>query len=170
MDKIKFVEVLNDEMIIEVEQLANSIWYEYYAPMIGSRQVEYMLEKFQSKKAITRQINMEGYLYYLIERDICGFIGYFAVLPRLQSAELILSKIYIQSNDRQRGYGGITMRFIEGIANQTGLAKITLTVNKNNVDSIAAYQKMGFEIAGSMVTEIGGGFVMDDYKMEKELM
>ena len=50
-----------------------------------------------------------------------------------------------------------------------GLGKITLTVNKNNAIAIEAYRKMGFENAGSIVTDIGGGFVMDDYKMEKSV-
>jgi RimJ/RimL family protein N-acetyltransferase len=49
------------------------------------------------------------------------------------------------------------------------LNKIALTVNKNNVNSIKAYEKMGFKNVGSVVQDIGSGYVMDDYKMEKTL-
>jgi len=42
-------------------------------------------------------------------------------------------------------------------------------VNKRNVRAIKAYQRNGFEIADSVVTDIGGGFVMDDYVMAKDL-
>jgi ribosomal protein S18 acetylase RimI-like enzyme len=42
-----------------------------------------------------------------------------------------------------------------------------LTVNKNNVNAIKAYEKMGFRNVGSLVQDIGDGFVMDDYAMEK---
>ncbi len=44
-----------------------------------------------------------------------------------------------------------------------------LTVNKNNVRAINAYEKIGFKNLGSVIQEIGHGFVMDDYKMEKTI-
>jgi len=45
--------------------------------------------------------------------------------------------------------------------------ELWLTVNKDNADSIAFYRRVGFRIAGSSVMDIGGGFVMDDYRMVK---
>lgn len=44
--------------------------------------------------------------------------------------------------------------------------KIQLTVNKHNINSINAYKKWGFKTIDSVVTDIGSGFVMDDYIME----
>jgi RimJ/RimL family protein N-acetyltransferase len=38
-------------------------------------------------------------------------------------------------------------------------------VNKRNQKAIRAYERAGFTIAESMTSEIGGGFVMDDYRM-----
>ena len=40
-----------------------------------------------------------------------------------------------------------------------------LTVNKRNVLPIRAYERFGFRRAEAVVKEIGGGFVMDDYRM-----
>jgi len=48
--------------------------------------------------------------------------------------------------------------------------ELWLTVNKDNADSIAFYRRVGFGIAGSSVTDIGGGFVMDDYRMSKSVV
>ncbi len=59
------------------------------------------------------------------------------------------------------------MRFVETLARERGLRKIVLTVNKNNTGAIRAYQKIGFRNVGSLVQDIGSGFVMDDYAMEK---
>ncbi|MNC98616.1 Acetyltransferase (GNAT) family protein [compost metagenome] len=53
-------------------------------------------------------------------------------------------------------------------ARQQGCHRLVLAVNKNNATAIAAYLKHGFRIADAVVTEIGGGFVMDDYIMEKD--
>jgi diamine N-acetyltransferase len=45
----------------------------------------------------------------------------------------------------------------------------TLTVNRHNAGPIAFHQRMGFTIAGTLVQDIGQGFVMDDYKMIKPI-
>jgi ribosomal protein S18 acetylase RimI-like enzyme len=42
-------------------------------------------------------------------------------------------------------------------------------VNKRNRNAIAAYEKYGFRIVDSVVKDIGGGFVMDDYIMSKDV-
>jgi len=46
---------------------------------------------------------------------------------------------------------------------------VVLAVNKKNAKAIAAYRKHGFAIRESAVTDIGSGFVMDDYVMAKEV-
>ncbi len=161
--KILFVPVLSEHEATIVENLAREIWTEHYNPIIGSEQVEYMLERFQSGEAILQQITL-GILYFLITADE-EVVGYIAVHPK--SDELFLSKIYVRSDQRGRGYGKKAVQFAETLAHARRLNKIVLTVNKNNVDSIRAYEKMGFKNTGSLVQDIGNGFVMDDYKMEK---
>ena len=61
------------------------------------------------------------------------------------------------------------MDFIESKAKHYQLKTIRLTVNINNVNAIKAYEKLGFKNVGPLVTDIGNGFVMDDYQMEKAL-
>jgi ribosomal protein S18 acetylase RimI-like enzyme len=158
-------EVFSEARIQMVEKLAYEIWNEHFTPIIGKAQVDYMLDKFQSIKAITEQIE-EGYQYYLIKMDD-GFIGYMAIQPK--EDELFLSKLYIKTSQRGKGYGRKVVEFLEGMARDKGLEKITLTVNKNNLDTIKAYEKFGFENLGPVVMDIGGNFVMDDYKMAKQI-
>ena len=158
-------EVFDEARIQTVEKLAYEIWNEHFTPIIGKAQVDYMLEKFQSIKAVSEQI-ARGYRYYLIRTDE-GFIGYTGVQPG--EDELFLSKLYITSSQRGKGYGYKVVQFLEGMAKDKGLSAITLTVNKNNLDTIKAYEQFGFENLGPVVQDIGGGFVMDDYKMAKEI-
>ena len=158
-------EVFDEARIQTVEKLAYEIWNEHFTPIIGKAQVDYMLEKFQSIQAISGQI-AQGFQYYLIRMDE-GYIGYTGVQPK--EDELFLSKLYITSSQRGKGYGRKVVQFLEGRARDKGLNTMTLTVNKNNLDTIRAYEKFGFEILGPVVQDIGGGFVMDDYKMVKEI-
>ena len=63
--------------------------------------------------------------------------------------------------------GRQALEFVEHIAKQNKLPKLTLTVNKGNAGSINVYLKAGFVKKEEVVTDIGGGFFMDDYVMEK---
>ena len=159
------VPVSTGEQIAAVETLAREIWTEHYTPIIGRAQVDYMLAKFQSKGAIAEQIR-EGYAYFLIEKRK-DRIGYLSIQPR--GDELFLSKIYVKSSERGKGHGKTAVRFAEGFARERKLMRITLTVNRNNSRSIGAYEKLGFEKIAALVQDIGGGFVMDDYRMGKNL-
>ena len=44
-----------------------------------------------------------------------------------------------------------------------GKKQVYLTVNKHNDHAIAVYKKTGFKVIDEVVTDIGNGYVMDDY-------
>jgi ribosomal protein S18 acetylase RimI-like enzyme len=156
---------VNEKNMIEVvADLAAEIWTEHYTPIIGSEQVEYMLDKFQSYHAISKQV-AGNFLYYLI-KDADQYVGYFAVEPK--ESVLFLSKIYVRSSHRGTGLAKDALVFIEELARKKGLKKISLTVNKNNTAAIAIYHKLGFTTTAPIVKDIGNGFVMDDFLLEKE--
>lgn len=160
---ITFQTVSTPEKILVVAGLAEIIWTAHYTPIIGKDQVNYMVENFQSKKAIASQID-EGYEYYLIYTEETP-VGYICI--QQQKTELFLSKIYVLSSFRGRKIGKKGMEFVEEQAKLKDCNTIGLTVNKFNDKSIAAYEKMGFTNKGSTIKDIGNGFIMDDYKMEK---
>lgn len=167
---LQFVPVRTPEQLATVAALAHEIWYEFYVPLIGRAQVDYMVAKFQNTAAMQSQID-QGYEYFLVtQRDtsgLAGDIGYCAVQEQADGA-LFLSKFYLRKSARGSGTGRKCMEFIEGLARRRGLSLLWLTVNKGN-PSVQAYQRLGFRIAADLVMDIGGGFVMDDYRMEKPL-
>lgn len=160
---IDFLPVQNIDEIQTVAMLAYEIWNEHYVPIIGQEQVSYMVEKFQSFEAISAQIKEDDYEYYIINQafEPSGYIG---IKPLVE--ELFLSKFYIVSGKRGKGIGKKGFEFIIKRAKELGIRTISLTVNKENVNSIKAYEKMGFKNLGPIFTDIGEGFVMDDYVMK----
>ena len=150
-----------------VEALAEQIWHEHYTPLIGAAQVEYMVEKFQRAPAMQAQIR-DGYEYFLVRRDAQA-VGYIAVQAQASERQLFISKLYLHKSARGSGTGRACMEFIERLARQRGLDRLWLTVNKGN-PSVLAYERLGFSIARAIVMDIGGGFVMDDYRMEKSIV
>lgn len=153
--------------IAEVARLAREIWREHYTPIIGLAQVEYMLGLFQSEAAIAQQL-AEGFVYFLAEEQQ-RHVGYAAIRRDPKARSLFLSKIYVRRSARGHGAGREMLREVVRVAREDRAEKIWLTVNRNNTKSIAWYTRMGFVKTGSVVQEIGGGFVMDDFQMEKRL-
>lgn len=161
-----FTRATTVEQFATIAALARTIWTEHYTPILGTAQVNYMLERFQSAPAIAQQVQQDGYSYYLAETGGSA-IGYFAVQPRAET--LFLSKIYVQADRRGQGWGRKMLDCIEQLARDNHKSQITLTVNRHNTKSIAAYQKLGFENLGPVQTDIGSGFIMDDFCFAKQL-
>jgi ribosomal protein S18 acetylase RimI-like enzyme len=82
---------------------------------------------------------------------------------------LFLSKIYVLSTYRGKKIGKAALQHVVDMANSFNLNTIKLNVNKFNTNSILAYKKLGFIKIKSIITDIGNGFIMDDYQMEKTM-
>jgi ribosomal protein S18 acetylase RimI-like enzyme len=82
---------------------------------------------------------------------------------------MLISKVYILPSHQGRGLGKEVIAFAEQRCGELGLHMLWLKVNKRNANSIAFYRAQGFEIEASLVSDIGKGYVMDDYKMIKRL-
>ncbi len=149
----------------EVEKLAAQIWREHYTPIIGADQVEYMLDKFQSEQAMLAQ-EAEGYEYYCFRLE-GNLVGYLCI--KQEQDLLFVSKIYVSDQMRGKGLGRKGLNFVEVETRKRGLLKIRLTVNKNNVNSIKTYEKLGYKKNKEIIIDIGNGYVMDDYEMIKVL-
>ena len=135
--------------------------------MISLAQTDYMVGKFQSFESMKEQAENENYSYYLITAD-GEAIGYFAIAPK-PDGTMFLSKLYIRREHRGKHYSTAAFRFICDKARELGLGSVWLTVNKNNDRAIAAYEAFGMRVASTQQTDIGDGFIMDDYVYELEL-
>jgi len=163
---MKCVSVSTEEEIRALAQIADEIWHEYWPDHIGLAQTEYMVDRFQSEGALTQAIFEEGYSYYILE-DEDRILGYTGVKVEKEEHRLFLSKLYLFEPERGKGYASEALRFLELLCWKESLSSIYLTVNKGNDLAIGAYEAMGFDIVDSVEADIGGGFIMDDYIMEK---
>ena len=146
-----------------VAALAKEIWHEHFTPIIGIQQVEYMLQNLQSAGPITRQI-ADGYEYFLLDEDGVK-IGYSAV--HAEDDALFLSKLYLRSTSRGNGYASRVLRFYIRLCRQRGLNRIWLTCNRFNTGTLEVYRHLGFQTVREEKAEIGNGYFMDDYIMER---
>lgn len=151
----------------DIAKLAEKIWTEHYTSIIGIDQVRYMLDKFQSFDRIYSDIISGEYQYFVA---LCSGIpiGY-ASIKTGGGKDIFLSKLYVEKAYRGKGIAKKIVNVVKDIGIKGGYNYIWLTVNRNNSGSIEAYKRMGFNIIDKIVTDIGAGFVMDDYKMQLKL-
>lgn len=165
MDGLRIIPVTNIELVYSVSAVADDIWHEHFTPIIGEAQVDYMLEKFLSPDALVEQIN-SGYEYFLFsyEYTFAGFAGIHE-----KDGSLFLSKLYVHKDFRGKGISSYMLQKFVEICKMRNLNKIWLTCNRHNANTLAIYEHLGFKIVREEATDIGNGFVMDDYILEYEI-
>jgi RimJ/RimL family protein N-acetyltransferase len=168
MARIKLKKAEKEREYLLIADLAHEIWREHYVPILGADQIEYMLEKFQSAQAIQAAVLGQGYEYYLIKKSVTP-IGYVGIQPNHPAGKLFLSKFYLLKKYRGNGYAHDVVEELAEMGRQMRLGSIWLTVSKQNLSSIEAYTHLGFAQTDVVCTDIGGGFVMDDYIFEKTI-
>jgi diamine N-acetyltransferase len=164
---VEISHVSTPDEITVVEHLAQEIWSQHFTAIIGTSQVNYMLEKFQSTQAIMSQVN-SGWEYYLISVDN-KMVGYTGLVPDSDTNKLMLSKIYVKKQVRGKGLGKSILDFVEQKCRLEGFSALWLTVNRFNSGPISWYKGHGFVILEEVKKDNGGGYIMDDYVMEKKI-
>jgi len=166
MSKLEIIKARNDSDVKAVTDLAAIIWHEHFVSIISTEQIDYMVDKFQSYRAVSEQL-ADGYEYYQLKLD-GELVGYTGVNEGGDG--LFLSKLYIKKDCRGNGISRRTFEFLVGLCEERHLERIWLTCNKYNSHTLAVYDHFGFKTIDSAETDIGNGFIMDDYIMEYRII
>lgn len=162
MNTIKIIPATSDGDLQEIATLANEIWHQHFTSIIGTAQVEYMVEKFQSYPALKEQVQ-NGYEYFMIYsgHSLAGYTG-------VHEADhaLFLSKLYVHKNFRGMHLSSSAFSFLVDLCKQRNLQKIWLTCNKHNSHTLEIYNHWGFVTVREEKADIGNGFYMDDFILE----
>ncbi len=151
--------------IPEIIRLAQIIWRKCYPGIISNEQIEYMLGWMYSPDGIKAEMEKDGIEYYGISYG--GAMVGFLSLGVESGGECKLHKLYVLPEMHGKGLGSAAIKLAVSRAKELACKHLILCVNKRNSKAIAAYGKNGFNIRKEIVSEIGGGFVMDDYVMER---
>ncbi|HEY4789531.1 MAG TPA: GNAT family N-acetyltransferase [Bacteroidales bacterium] len=140
--------------------LAREIWTTCYPGIITMEQIEYMLNWMYSAETIRKEIK-EGVYWELVylENMPIGFLSITCTNDGIAK----LNKLYMKNTHHGKGFGQQALSHVTNFARKNKLKEVYLTVNKENSKAIKAYEKAGFVRSDSVVNDIGGGFVMDDY-------
>jgi ribosomal protein S18 acetylase RimI-like enzyme len=153
--------------IAEIVHMAESVWRHHFPGIISDEQIDYMLSRLYSLKAITREYMHDEVSYrFIVNRN--RRVG-FCAFGTEHGGVMKLHKLYVLPQFQRRGFGKEALSRIEEQCRKQNCSTAVLAVNKNNRGAIKAYESDGFKIREAVTVDIGGGFVMDDYIMEKRL-
>ncbi|MEG2864298.1 MAG: GNAT family N-acetyltransferase [Eggerthellaceae bacterium] len=166
---ISLFPLTTDEDLHAVADMASEIWHEYWPAILSKEQIDYMVKHLQSFQPIAHDVRQAGYRYWFIIDEAGRRVGYTAAQTQRETQRLFISKIYLYQEERGKHYASAVLNFYEELGRTEGLKALYLTVNKHNELGCRAYTGHGFTTIDSVQTDIGHGFIMDDFIMEKQI-
>jgi|HubBroStandDraft_3_1064219.scaffolds.fasta_scaffold542072_1 GNAT superfamily N-acetyltransferase len=158
------VRVVSEEDLWLVRELAFQIFPITYQDIVEPRQIDYMMDLIYSREALVAQWD-SGQIFLIVysEEIPVGFASY----TRLnEEGDFKLNKIYLDNRLQGKGLGRWLLNdVITRVKSEEGRA-LLLNVNRHN-KARAFYEKMGFSVLKEDLIDIGSGYFMDDYVMEK---
>ena len=150
-----------------ITALAELIWPQTYSAYISKDQLRFMLDKMYNEGELLAQLQ-SGHTFLIASengKDI-GFAGFSII----NSKEHIykLHKLYVLPEMHGKGVGKLLINEVVNLAARNGGQTLQLNVNRNN-KAKDFYLQAGFNIKETVDLDIGNGFFMNDYVMEKKL-
>lgn len=163
---MKIIEA-NTTQLPLIAELAYAIWPVAYGEILSKEQLTYMLAKFYSLEALTDQLEKRNHVFLLIEENE-RFVGFASYESNIENHKTKIHKIYVLPETQGKGFGVQLINEIETRAKNLQNDILFLNVNRFNKAQYF-YKKLGFEIAFEEDIEIGNGYLMEDFVMEKKL-
>ena len=166
---LELVPVESDAQIAEARAVAEKTWPRTYAGIIPDAQIPYMIGRMYSPDAIRRD-SAAGSPFFLVKADgrtagVCSA----DVGRRDADGGAELHKLYVLPWYWGRGVGRWVLDELSRRCREAGAASVWLRVNKQNVRAQKAYRAAGFAKERAVCTDIGEGFVMDDFVYRRTL-
>ena len=159
---IRYASVPDTELI---RTLALQIWPLTYSAILSPRQIRYMMDLMYSEQALKEQMIKGAQFIIVYNAGIpIGFASYSETIPGIYK----LHKIYLLARQQGRGSGKFVIEQIIRDIQPKGATALQLNVNRNN-KAVGFYERLGFKILREEDIDIGNGFYMNDYVMEKKL-
>ncbi|AAZ98477.1 conserved hypothetical protein [Thiobacillus denitrificans ATCC 25259] len=167
MSKTPFeVSRLAEADVDAVQSLARTVWQATYPALISQAQIDTMLAARYAAPSVREQLESPRDAWWVARQDgrVVAFAHAQATPPDCK-----LDKLYVDPTRQRSGIGAALMDTVVAWARTQQATRLWLQVNRGNAQAIRAYEKYGFRIVEARVFDIGQGFVMDDYILEKAL-
>ena len=167
MPDVLLIRTADTDDVYDIEELAKTIWPVAYAKILSPEQLQYMLETIYSPDALAEQMDVKKHQFVMAEIDERP-VGFASYSRYGTSRTFKLHKLYVLPDMQGKGLGRTLLDFVVEQVIEQDATSLLLNVNRFN-KAIPFYQKYGFEIISEEDIDIGNGYFMNDYVMEKKL-
>ena len=151
-----------------IQNIAYTTWPDVYGSILSKEQLEYMLEAFYSEQTLLDNMETKKH-HFILVNDASTCLGFASFEHHyLGKQQTRLHKIYLLPAAQGKGAGRALLDAVVAYAKENQSTSISLNVNRFN-NACSFYEKMGFVNIGQEDIEIGHGYLMEDYMMEKTL-
>jgi ribosomal protein S18 acetylase RimI-like enzyme len=158
---------VSQEHLPTIQKISNEVWPKTFKDILSPDQIKYMMEMMYSTGSLEEQ--MRNNHQYLLAKDDEGYLGFLSYELNYKGKPWTkVHKIYVLTSAQGKGVGRILIDEAAKIGRDNGNKELSLNVNRYN-KAIKFYEKMGFEIVDKEDIDIGNGFLMEDYIMNKKL-
>jgi ribosomal protein S18 acetylase RimI-like enzyme len=149
-----------------IRTLSLQIWPQTYAAILSPPQIRYMMLQIYSEQSLKQQMESRQQFIIVYNAGVpIGFASYGEVEPTIYK----LHKIYLLNKQQGRGSGRFVVQQVISEIQPKGATALRLNVNRYN-PAKGFYEKLGFEEIGVEDIDIGNGYFMNDFVMEKKLI
>jgi len=148
-----------------IRGLSLKVWPDTYRSILPGSQIDYMMDLMYSEKALLEQMQKD--IEFLLVYDDEEPVGFAAYSP-VSSKVFKLHKIYVLRSQQGKGTGRFIIDKIIETIKHKGADALHLNVNRHN-NAKGFYEKLGFTVIAEEDIDIGNGYFMNDYVMEKKL-
>ena len=148
-----------------IRDLTFRIWPQTYTGLLTPEQIEYMLGMMYSESSLEKQMNSGSqFIFVYDDEEPVGFAAYFSKELSIYK----LDKIYILPSQQGKGTGRFVIDYIVDELKKKEASALQLQLKRDNKARFF-YEKLGFKILHEINVDIGNGYFMNDYLMEKKL-
>jgi ribosomal protein S18 acetylase RimI-like enzyme len=148
-----------------VERLAQEIWPGTYSAILSPDQLQYMMNLIYSRASLQQQFRQHRFLLAELNHEPVGFASYG---PADTPGTYKLHKIYVHPKTQGKGIGKSIIDFVvEQLHTQQGKI-LRLNVDRYN-KARQFYERLDFAVIKEEDIDIGNGYFMNDYVMEKRI-
>ena len=155
------------EDIPTIHLLAHQIWPITYGHLMSADRLQYMLQLIYDPASLEKQMQQQGHVFLLAEIDGTP-VGFASFSATNEAGVYKLHKIYISTGIQGKGLGKALLNAVIEEIKRLHATALLLNVKRDNT-AIAFYEKQGFTIIKEEDIDIGNGYFMNDYVMEKKL-
>ncbi|MEO0733634.1 MAG: GNAT family N-acetyltransferase [Bacteroidota bacterium] len=169
-----------------IRQIAHTTWPATFGSILSGAQIDYMLRLMYNVDELAQQVADGVEFKILVEAqrgnqnaipnphylkaDITRFkaVGYVGFQRDYLPGTTKIHKLYLLPKTQGKGYGRALIDKVATIARNAGQQYLRLDVNYKN-KAIGFYEHYGFRKIKRHNTDIGNGYLMEDWIMEMEL-